>query len=152
MDSWEPVGSIRQNSDSGSGDEDGTEFIQCVDGRDIEINEFWTFRKDGVTHELHPTAEVDTSAGFVGEFTTNYLTKSWIRVSMFGVNSINISVQWLGVPKFLRTDGPPWTDYGIFVLTGIESIGDIVPLVVLVPRGFMSKVGGLIESFWRPES
>ena len=29
---------------------------------------------------------------------------------MFGVYSINGSVQWLGVPDFLRTDGPPWTD------------------------------------------
>ena len=29
---------------------------------------------------------------------------------MFGVNSINGSVQWLGVPDFLRTDGTPWTD------------------------------------------
>ena len=29
---------------------------------------------------------------------------------MFRVNSINVSVQWLGVPDFLMTDGPPWTD------------------------------------------
>ena len=29
---------------------------------------------------------------------------------MFGVNSINGSVQWLGVRDFLRTDGPPWSD------------------------------------------
>ena len=28
---------------------------------------------------------------------------------MFGINSINGSVQWLGVPDFLRTDGPAWT-------------------------------------------
>ena len=29
---------------------------------------------------------------------------------MFEINSINGSVQWLGVPQFLRTNGPPWTD------------------------------------------
>ena len=29
---------------------------------------------------------------------------------MFGINSINGSVQWLGVPAPLRTDGLPWTD------------------------------------------
>ena len=29
---------------------------------------------------------------------------------MFGVNPISGSVQWLGVPHFLRTSGPPWTD------------------------------------------
>ena len=28
---------------------------------------------------------------------------------MFGKNSINGSVEWLGVPDFLRTDGPAWT-------------------------------------------
>ena len=29
---------------------------------------------------------------------------------MFGVNTMNGSVQWLSVPDFLRTDGPPWSD------------------------------------------
>ena len=29
---------------------------------------------------------------------------------MFGVNSIYGSVQWLGVPDFLKTNGPAWTD------------------------------------------
>ena len=29
---------------------------------------------------------------------------------MFRVNSINGSVQWLGVSDPMRTDGPPWTD------------------------------------------
>ena len=28
---------------------------------------------------------------------------------MFGINSINGSFKWLGVPDFLRNDGPPWT-------------------------------------------
>ena len=40
----------------------------------------------------------------------------------------------------------------IFVPTGIESIGDVVPLVVLVLRGVESKGGGLIELFWRLKS
>ena len=31
--------------------------------------------------------------------------------------------------------------YGVFVLTGIESIGDVVPLVVFVPKGVESKGG-----------
>ena len=29
---------------------------------------------------------------------------------MFGVNYINESIQWLGVPDPLKTDGPPWID------------------------------------------
>ena len=36
-----------------------------------------------------------------------------------------------------------------FFLTGIESIGDIVLLVVFVPKGVESKGSQLIEIFWR---
>ena len=60
--------------------------------------------------EVHPTARVDVRARFVGEFSTNYLTPSWRRIPMFGVNSINGSIQWLGVPAPLRTDGPLCND------------------------------------------
>ena len=41
---------------------------------------------------------------------------------------------------------------GIFVPTGIESIGGVVPLVVFVPKGVKSKGGRLIEIFWRQKS
>ena len=40
---------------------------------------------------------------------------------------------------------------GIFVLTGIDSIGDFVSLFVFVPSGVESKGGRLIELFWRPK-
>ena len=40
----------------------------------------------------------------------------------------------------------------IFFPIGIDSIGDIIPLVVLVPIGVESKVGQLIEIFWCPKS
>ena len=40
----------------------------------------------------------------------------------------------------------------VFVPTGIESISDVVPLVMFVPRGVESKGDQLIESFWRPKS
>ena len=60
--------------------------------------------------EVHPTARLDVGSGFVGEcFDTDYLTISWRRVPMFGRNSINGSIEWLDVPNFLSTDGPPWT-------------------------------------------
>ena len=62
----ESVGSIRLPSDYGSGDEDGPEFIRCVDGQESQIHEVWTFGEDGVTHEVHPTAQVDIGTGFVG--------------------------------------------------------------------------------------
>ena len=40
----------------------------------------------------------------------------------------------------------------VFVPTGIESIGDVVPLVMFLPIVVESKVGRLIELFWRPKS
>ena len=39
--------------------------------------------------------------------------------------------------------------FGDFVPTGIKSLGDVVLLVVFVPRGVESKCGRLIGSFWR---
>ena len=42
--------------------------------------------------------------------------------------------------------------YIFFVLTGIKSIGDVVLLVMFVPREVESKGGRLIELFWRPKS
>ena len=81
-----------------------------MDGREPQIHKVWNFGEDIVTCEAHPTARVDVGAGFVGGFATNYLTPSWVRIPMFEVNSINGSVQWLGVPDPLRTDGLPWTD------------------------------------------
>ena len=42
--------------------------------------------------------------------------------------------------------------YGIFVSTGIKSIGDVITLVVFVPKGFESKGSRLIEICWRPKS
>ena len=41
---------------------------------------------------------------------------------------------------------------GVFVLTGIEIFGDVVLLVVFVPKGVKSKGGRLIEICWRPKS
>ena len=43
-------------------------------------------------------------------------------------------------------------DSGFFVPIGIDSIGDVVPLVVLVTIGVDSKGGQLIEIFWRSKS
>ena len=37
---------------------------------------------------------------------------------------------------------------GVFSLTGIKSIGDVVPLIVFAPEGVESKGGQLIEIFW----
>ena len=100
---------MRCRANFGSGGEYGTKFFRCVDGRQPQIHEVWTFAEDGVTREVHLTARVDVSAGFVGEFDSDYLTPSWRRVPMFGRIYINGSVEWLGVPDFLRNDELTWT-------------------------------------------
>ena len=41
--------------------------------------------------------------------------------------------------------------FDVFLPTGINSIGDVVLLVMFVPRGVKSKGGRLIECFWRPK-
>ena len=83
MAAGDPVGSMRCRANSGNEGEGGPDLIRCVDGRQPEIHEVWTFREDGVTREVHPTARVDVGAGFVGNFSNNYLTPSWRRIFMF---------------------------------------------------------------------
>ena len=78
-------------------------------GLEPQILEGSTFGEDGVTREVHATAQVNVGFGFVGYFASNYLTIIWRRVPMFGRNYINGSVEWLGVPDLLRTNGPAWT-------------------------------------------
>ena len=80
-----------------------------MDRREPQIRKVWTFGEDDVTREVHPTARVDVGAGFVREFVTDYLTKIWCRVPMFGRKNIYGSVKWLGVLDFLRVDVPAWT-------------------------------------------
>ena len=80
------------------------------DGLQPKIHEVWTLSEDSVTREVHMTAHIDGRTGFIGGFETKYLTPSWHRIPKFGVNSINGSVEWLGFPNFLSTNGPPWTD------------------------------------------
>ena len=73
MSGREPVGPINSSSNYGSGYSEETEFIRCVDGRESQVNEVWTFGEDVVTLEVHPTSQVDVGDGFVGEFAKNYL-------------------------------------------------------------------------------
>ena len=109
MSMLEPVAAICRLSDSGREDDDGTQFICCVDEQQPESYEVWIFGEGGVTPEVHPTARVDVGV-FVGDyFATNYITPTWRRVPMFGQKPINGIVEWLGVPSLLRNDGPSWT-------------------------------------------
>ena len=105
----EPVGYIRQPSNSGSGDAEVPEFIQCLDVREPQVHEVWDFGDNGVARQVHPKARVDVGAGVVGELLSDYLTESGRRISILGRVFIHVSVKWLGVPDFHRTGGPFWT-------------------------------------------
>ena len=101
-----PVGPICWPFDSCSRGTKRPEFIQYVDGRKPQMHEIWCLGSDGITHELHPKAQVYVNAGNVGQFSTNYLSKNSRRIPFLGQSSINGSVNLLGIPNFRRTSGP----------------------------------------------
>ena len=61
----EPVEPMCLPSDSGYRDDDGTQFIHFVDGRQLKVHEVWFFGEDGVTPEFHLKARIDVG-DFVG--------------------------------------------------------------------------------------
>ena len=82
----EPVGAIRQPSNSVSGADDRLKFIQCVDGRQPKTHEVWNFGNDGITPEVHPFSRIDVGAFVRDYFATNHLTENGRRVPMLGKN------------------------------------------------------------------
>ena len=102
------VRSICLPSASDSGGAELPKFIRCVDGRELQIHKVWAFGSDDITHEVHPTAQVDVSAGVVGEFSSNYLTRSGRMIPILRKISIIGSVEYLGITDFHRTSGPFW--------------------------------------------
>ena len=110
MPMTEPVGSNRQPSNSSSENDDGLDFIRCVGGRHTKIHDIWTFSDDGITPEVHHFARVDVVAFVEDCFAANFLTENGRRVPMLGRKFIDGSFEYVGVPDFLRTNGPPWND------------------------------------------
>ena len=91
------MGSIYRPSDYGCRSTDGTAFIQCVDGLEAQIHEFWYLDLDGIIHKDHPTAHVDIPAGTVGDFVTHYLAENGRRIEIIGKISVNGSITFLGL-------------------------------------------------------
>ena len=110
MNRCRQVGPICRPSDSDSGSTKGTEIIQCVDGRYLQMHEIWCLSSDRITREVHPTAQLDVSAVVIGQFLSNYLAKNGRRIPILGQICINGSVKCLGIPKFHRTSGPMYTE------------------------------------------
>ena len=63
MPRGKPDGVIRQPFRSGNRGEDRIDFVRCVDGREPQIQELWSFVEDWITREVHTFACVD-----VGDF------------------------------------------------------------------------------------
>ena len=86
----EPVGAIRRRYGSGSGDEDGPEFIQCADGREPHIHKVWNFGEDGVTCEVHPTGQFDrvSSTGSYKSIMLKLILKLGGKINILGTKII----------------------------------------------------------------
>ena len=69
----------------------------------------------------------------MGEFTTNYLAESGHRIPIIGKISINGSVQFLGIPDFVRDSGFSFIE-NLLSLTksGIPKNGTL-PLIEIFP-------------------
>ena len=91
------MGSIYRPSDYGCGSTDGTAFIQCVDGREPQIHEFWYLDLDGIIYNDYPTSHVEIPAGTVGDFVTDYLATNGRRIEIIGKISVNGRIKFLGL-------------------------------------------------------
>ena len=81
-----------------------------MDGWEPQINEVWAFGSDGITCEVHPTAQVYVGARVMGYLSSDYLTEIWRRIPILNQISINGSVEYLGIPEFHRIGEPFWDD------------------------------------------
>ena len=91
------MGYIHRTLNPGSGINEDTDLIQCVDVREPNIHEIWSLGLDGIISKVHPTAQIEVIAGTIREFVTNYLAENGRRIQIIGKLSINNSVQFLGV-------------------------------------------------------
>ena len=92
-----PLGEIWCSSNSGSRDPDSVVFIQCVNGWDPMHNESRYPGLNGIYRKVHPTVWVEIPTGTVVEFITKYLTGDGWRNNIIGEDSINGSVQFIGL-------------------------------------------------------
>ena len=94
MISRAPIGTIHRPSYSGSSGTDTTAFIQCINVRDPQINEFWCQDLYRICHEVNPTAYVEIPDGTFREFVTKYLAENGRWIQIIGELYVNGSVQF----------------------------------------------------------
>ena len=77
----EPSGAIFQPYNSGSGEDDGIDFVRCVGGRQPKIHEVWNFGEDRITPEVNPFACIDVGDFVRDCFATDCLTENVLHES-----------------------------------------------------------------------
>ena len=115
-----PMGYNRRPSYYGRESTEGTVFIQCVDGRETQINELWFLDLYGIIRKVHLTACVEVPSETVRYFVTNYLDENGCQIETIGQLSVNDSVQLLGLSDQAWETGMPF----ICILQArVEAIG-----------------------------
>ena len=99
------MGFIHWHSDPGSRGTKDKKFIQCFYVRETQIHKLWCLGLEDITCKLHPTSRVEIGAVPVGEFINDYLAENGRRILIIRQKSINGSVQFLGIPDFIRGGG-----------------------------------------------
>ena len=101
---------IHQPSEYGSRGTKSVEFIQCFDGREPQVHKIWCLGSDGVTCEVHPTAQIDVGAETVGQLSNQYFAENERRIPVIGQISIKGSVKLLGIPDDAWGCGLPFIE------------------------------------------
>ena len=91
------MGTILRPLDFGSMGTETTALIQCINGRELQINNLWCPGLDVIFLGVHHTARVEVQAETVLEFVTNYLDKNGRQIKIIGKFSVNESVQFWGI-------------------------------------------------------
>ena len=105
-------------------------LIQCVNGREPQIQELSCWDIYGIFGEVHPTARVDIPYRTVREFFTEYISENGRRKQIIGELFINGSVQFMDLLKYGVGDCRILSIVGLMLS---PKGGALVPMEILVP-------------------
>ena len=98
---------------SGRGGKIDVMYTHCIEGREPEVFGLWNFSKEGI-REVHPYAQVQIRANFVGEtFYSHFFNAKEIQIPFLGHISVNRRIQWIDVPRLFGETGivtAAWTE------------------------------------------
>ena len=74
------------------------------------MREIWCLGSDGVTREVHPAAQIDVGAETVGQYSTQYFSENGRIIPVISQNSINRSVESVGITADTWICGLPFIE------------------------------------------